>query len=438
MYNNLNILQMGYNLYDEYLERYYQNAINYAKQKGLPIRYFHIRADQSKNYDPETKIQITAKEFKYDVYEFVQIIDMSMPVQQTIFDPTQQGTTYSVSFTCTIIGIQNPLPGDLINFYDVTGNMYIDETEVFRVKNVHYIRSMNKKIPIYQLEVENAPYKKSTLDEIMAHKMVHHYFYFADTGQFFEQPDYPYFNYLKDNKSLLRKKFQDIYCKVNATFNVCNFDSAIKILQRNYNFPNPFPIAKVYKDYDISDLMLAFDLLYKALNRDPITNTTLFKEGVTIQGNINGQDTNINIKTFNALEEVSDNTNSNQSTNTYIVSYKDTTCDSPCLSDENKNKEIQIFYLEQNEDTYNLKVSEFFDYYNELYKYFYCYRKLDPDFYNKTSINKNTLQIIKDNEYFYNLQSLSLTTYEQMYNPGYYISYEGGAVYFENGVGITQ
>jgi len=365
---------------------------------------------------------------------------MSMPVQQTLFDPTQQGTTYSVSFTCTIIGIQNPLPGDLLNFYDVTGNMYIDETEVFRVKNVHYIRSMNKKVPIYQLEVETAPFKKSTLDSILAHQMLHHYFYFADTGQFFEQPDYPYFNYLKNNKSLLREKFQDIYCKINASFNVCNFDSAIKILQRNYNFPNPFPIAKVYKDYDVSDLLIAFDMLYKILNRNPITNTTLFKEGSTFEGIIN-ENVNINIKKFNALEEITNNEKleSENSKESYIISYKDLTCISPCLSKENQNQEIQIFYLIKNEDgTYDLNLSEFFDYYNELYKYFYCYRKLDPDFYNKTSINKNTLQVINDNEYFYNLKALSQTVYKRMYDPGYYISYEGGAVYFDKGVCITQ
>ena len=447
MYNNLNVQQMGYNLYDEYLERYYQNSLLYAKQKGLPIRYFHIRADQSKNYDPETKIQITAKEFKYDVYEFVPIIDMSMPSQQVMFDPTQQGTTYSVTFSCTVIGIPNLLPGDLINFYDITGNMYIDETEVFRVKNVHYVRSMNKKIPIYQIEVENAPFKKSTLDEIMAHQMLNHYFYFYDTGSFFTQDKYPYFNYLKNNKSLLHDKFNDIYCTVDASFNACNFDSAIKILQRNYNFPNPFPIAKVYKDYDISDLMIAFDMLYKILNRNPITNTNLFDDDVSYQGSIDNNDVQINVKTFNALEEINNTNNGDNTSSTtnedIKVSYSDKICPTQCLFNY-KDESFNVFKIEKNisddsnDSDYSLKISEFFDYYNELYKYFYCYRILDPNFYNKTSINKNTFEIIEDNKIIYNLQALSKTTYEKFYDAGYYISYEGGVVKYSNEINLTN
>jgi hypothetical protein len=315
--------------------------------------------------------------------------------------------------------------------------MYIDETEVFRVKQVRYIRAMNKKVPIYQLDVETAPFKKSTLDELMAHQMTKHYFFFQDTGGWIESKDYPYFNYLKNKKSEYRDLFNDIYCIVDATFNVCNFDSSIKILQRNYNFPNPYPIAKIYKDYDISDLMISFDMFYKILNRNPILNSTLFKDGSTIDG----ADGEVTFKEFNALEEVSDNSDAADTTinETIEVSYKDTICNSYCVNSENYGKEIEIFKIIKNEDgSYTANISDYFKYYDELYKLFYCYRVLDPQFYNKTSIQKDTYNIIENNEFFYNLQALSKVTYEQMYDPGYYISYEGGAVYFENGVGITQ
>ena len=152
-----------------------------------------------------------------------------------------------------------------------------------------------------------------------------------------------YFNYLKNKKSEYKNLFNNIYCVVDATFNVCNFDSSIKILQRNYNFPNPYPIAKIYKDYEISDLMISFDMFYKILNRNPILNSTIFKDGNTLDG----LDGKVTFKEFNALEEVSDNLDKTSTVNTTTnemikVSYKDTICNSYCVNSKNYGKEIEI------------------------------------------------------------------------------------------------
>ena len=434
MYNNLNIAQMGYNLYDEYLDRYYENAVNFAKQKGLPMRYFHIRPDKSINYDPETKIQITSKQFMYDVYEFIPIIDMQMPTQQVLFDPQQQGTTYTVSFTCTVIGIKDPLPGDLLNFYDLTGNNYIDNSDVFRVKSVQYIRSMNNKVPVYRIDVENAPFKRTLLDNIITNQMLDHYIYFADTGKFFTEDKYQYFSYLKDNKNNLHQLFNNIYCQIDATFNTCNFDSSIKILQRNYNFPHPFPIAKIFKNYTISDLLIPFDNLYKILKKDPIKDKVVFKDKIIINSDDNPEE-DVTIKEFNSLEVIEDSTKEDKDQKMEI-SYNDTICKTSCLALEvkksGKSKQIiNIFNLKKVDKDFILNISEFFNYYNNLYKFFYCYRELDDNFYNKTSINKNTLKEISNDKLFFETNELSKTIYEKLYNPGQYMSYSGGIVKFD-------
>jgi hypothetical protein len=184
-----------YEVYDEYLDRYYINALMYSYSSGLMIKYYSIKVNESYNFDQETSIQTSFRNFKFNVYNFSPIVEMEPAVQQLLFDSTLQGTSYNTNISFTMVGIQNPLPGDLFHFYDLTQKKRIDRTEIFRVTNVNYVRSFNinnstNSIKIYKIEAEQAPLKYSSLETIDEKNILDTYFWDTDISDFIKEDVY--------------------------------------------------------------------------------------------------------------------------------------------------------------------------------------------------------------------------------------------------------
>ena len=193
--NNTNYNSYMYEVYDEYLDRYYINALMYSYSSGLMIKYYSIKVNESYNFDQETSIQTSFRNFKFNVYNFSPIVEMEPAVQQLLFDSTLQGTSYNTNISFTMVGIQNPLPGDLFHFYDLTQKKRIDRTEIFRVTNVNYVRSFNinnstNSIKIYKIEAEQAPLKYSSLETIDEKNILDTYFWDTDISDFIKEDVY--------------------------------------------------------------------------------------------------------------------------------------------------------------------------------------------------------------------------------------------------------
>ena len=183
MLNQLNINQYMYDVYGEYLDNTFNNMMNYSKLNSLIIKYFKVAVNESMNYDSETSIQITAKKSKYFIYDFTPVLDSQPFVYTTSYDDSTRGTSTIIQSTMSIYTIKNPVPGDMFYFYLPSGESSndqqttLDSNEVFRVKHVNYIRNINNKFKLYQLDFESAPFKKESLDEIERNNCVTHYFF---------------------------------------------------------------------------------------------------------------------------------------------------------------------------------------------------------------------------------------------------------------------
>jgi len=467
MLNSFNINNLGYKLYDEYVDRYYTNALQYSKLNGLPVRYYHININESENYDSEIGLQLSIETFKYDLYEFIPIIDMNR-TDQVNFDPNEQGTSYLASITMTIIGIKEPLPGDLFHFYDLTGNNVIDNTEIFRVKRVNYNRHLNHsdKYFIYQIDAEYAPIKKFDLDKIHDN-IVNHFYYNSDLATTFDENQLNYYQFLDKNNSNLRTELQPYYDKISATYKNCTINAIVEFIQKNYNSKINIVDKSVLKNKDpkklILDFMFAFDKLTYLKNTDPITsekirdNTNIIK----IDGN-NEADKNFikyqvelnpleyNGDLYNDLEEINKD---------YKIYFNDQYCFPKINNGNNGNDNpnlIKIFELDfkhkkiiKDVESYKYLLyktneyhnDEFYKLYYFLYQILYCYRELDKDFFNKLGVineNKNKNkdnEILTFDEYFYTyngvLDASFYKQFHQNYNPGYYLSFQDGPHYFD-------
>jgi len=410
MLNQMNINQYMYNVYDEYLERYYINALQYSSNNGLIIRYFKILVDESYNFDSETNIQTDYKNFKYAIYDFVPIIDAQPPVSQAYFDPTMQGTSYNVTMTITIAGIPNPLPGDMLHYYDITGNNEIDTKEIFRVRYVNYIRSINNKFPIYQLDIEYAPISRETLDQIAATNVIKHYYWDNETNQFISSDKYKYFTFLAKNRENYLNKVYEIYDDVKAGYHYCKLNSIFKIIQRKHEFSIKVISPDIdFIDLDLRDFMAKFSFYYKIQNKDPITGEEFPEIDPVLEDKLNS---------INFENE---------------VSFIDINCET--------KEEITIFKIDkiiddENNETIQISNGDLFEYYDNVYKILFCYYMINPEEFWKDSIivHESDNIVINSDGLFYDING-QVIYYEDYlksikYDPGYAISYQNGVQYF--------
>jgi len=478
----LNIDEYGYSVYNEYVNRYSENALKYGNRKGLSVRYYHINLESSENYSDDIGIQLSAKQFAYDLYDFIPLIDATPPTQQIYYDQNEQGTSYVSTFTCTIINVKNPLPGDLLHYYTSGDSSNLDETEIYRVKRVNYIRSLNKSKKIYSLELESAPFKKSSLDNFT---IKNHYYYDYDIDEFFTEDQYVYKEYLEetDLKDYLDSCINENtlnYNAVSSSYGQCKLDVIISSLSY---FKETHSYIEKLIDYNIEEFMYIFDRYHFDLGINPITNEpitfTMIQEDDpgTIE-NETRSEYDINQNQFNSLEYNGDqDVNLNLfDSNQYNIykntpyDFKDLICNakddlmySPEYAEESlinqtEYKTILEKTVQEVSDpadrsiiTYNVEYnkSNDFEVYLELYKRLFCYRELKPDFYASIKefisslVINNEIELPEDLLYYDVLGetpagSINRVQYtgENPYQDFYYLTYQEG-VHISTGMNLT-
>lgn len=158
-----NITDYQYSLYEEYLDQVDGILTKYGQQTGLSIEYWHIKVDESMNYD-DLKVQHSFKHYVYDLYHFVPTINMTPLTYQIGYDQQRQGTSNVATGSFSMYLLDQPLPGDVFRFYPYGGTT--DRTEIFRITNVRYMRTSNDKLKLYQLDFETAPLTVDTLEHV--------------------------------------------------------------------------------------------------------------------------------------------------------------------------------------------------------------------------------------------------------------------------------
>ena len=152
-----------YSLYRDYLEQLDGILTKYGQQTGLSIEYWHIRVDESMNYD-DLRMQNSYKHYVYDLYHFVPTINMTSLTYQIGYNPQYQGTSNIASGSFSMYLLDKPLPGDIFRFYPYGETT--DRTEIFRISNVQYMRTSKGMLDLYQLEFETAPMLVETLEHV--------------------------------------------------------------------------------------------------------------------------------------------------------------------------------------------------------------------------------------------------------------------------------
>jgi len=487
MLNQINSNLYMYEIYDEYLERYNQNLINYSLSNGLSIKYFHIKVDESYNFDSEINIHTSFRNFKYDLYHFMPVFDMETFTSQSSFDPSLQGTSYSTTVSMTIVCVDNPVPGDVFHFYDITGQYKIDKTDIFRIKHVHYVRNFNinndkNNLKIYKVEAESAPFKFNTIEEIEENNILRTYFWDNESGSFIDDDRYEFLIYLRDEKEkkynlwkegsykdpiallAIKKLYELNNGSTTASYGWYKFNTIMNFYQKNLleSSRSIGICAGPYMKLEIGVFMSFFDLYFKSKNESPIFKDRSFEDQFlkyndelystyqqyldNLINQIKDEENNPDGVLFQDYEISSDAKETDSSKSLSVLRIKNSEADEEDSEDNEDNEDSEDnfeFIFNENEDD---RYESYFDALLGIYKILFSYRLINPNFYDKSIIipyieNGETLNSINNDVLFYNVDGEVTGPFyetEVNYDPGYVLSYQGGVKYFSPHDGVLS
>ncbi len=231
----LSTVDYQYSLYNEYLDQVDEILIKYGKSTGLAIQYWHIRIDESLNYDGigsgDLRMQNSYKHYVYDILHFIPTIDMTPVTYQIGYDGQQQGTSNVGTGSFSMYLIDKPLPGDMFRFYgfgDDPENPAGDSTdrdEVFRVTNVRYMRTSKNTLGLYQIDFETAPILTDTLDHLRINTIQ---CWDQERFLFLNEDECQHASEIPDRRNELIDLIGKYYDEVNGWYGMClNNDGAL-------------------------------------------------------------------------------------------------------------------------------------------------------------------------------------------------------------------
>jgi len=203
-----------YGMYEEYIDNIYKNLF-FSDKKSLSIKYFKLNLDVSRIYDDETAVSndhIKNKN-KYDIYNFCPTIDSNSLSYDTSNHFENGGFKTKTSGSISIIVLEEPLPGDMFLYYN-------NDTEVFKVTSVNFIRNAHNKLKIYQLNYETGNIKSDHKEDMIINK---EYFYLTEFEFFFESIEYNnYVNIVQNKENTLKsldKYYNSLTCLYECSLN---------------------------------------------------------------------------------------------------------------------------------------------------------------------------------------------------------------------------
>lgn len=199
-----------YDVYKEYINKVQHYALN-GNMQSLSIRYYKNNILYSKGYVDQIDYY-GPSDYKrsFDIFDFSPVLEMQ-PLNYTSDDLDEnQGVIRRTNGVLTLMGVPNPLPGDIFHFYQNETNI-----EYFKVLRVNYIKSVNS-VNIYQIEFETYNVKSETVDRF---DIINHYYYIKEFFKFFDSQIYETYSFLIENRNKILNDISTYYDVVKCEYN---------------------------------------------------------------------------------------------------------------------------------------------------------------------------------------------------------------------------
>lgn len=209
-----------YDVYKEYITKVQHYALN-GNIQSLSIRYYKNNILYSKGYVDQIDYY-GPSDYKrsFDIFDFAPVLEMQ-PLNYTSDDLDEnQGVIRRTNGVLTLMGVPNPLPGDVFHFYQNETNI-----EYFKVLRVNYIKSVNS-IKIYQIEFETYNVKSETVN---MYDIINHYYYIKEFFKFFDSQIYESYSFLIENRNQILGEINKYYDVVKCEYRETIYSNGLKL-----------------------------------------------------------------------------------------------------------------------------------------------------------------------------------------------------------------
>jgi len=199
-----------YDIYTEYLNAIGKYSLN-SQYNSLSVRYYKQNIPLTTGVHDEIDVIVTNQyDRTYDIFDFAPVLEMTPLNYSNQNDQSNQGVIRKTEGVLTILAVQEPLPGDIFNFYQ-----YDSTNEYFEVREVNFVYSV-KDLNIYQLNFETANIKKSSVEALNIHK---HYYYMKEFEKFYSSELYEDYATLIETRNLKLEVISKYYDAIQCCYN---------------------------------------------------------------------------------------------------------------------------------------------------------------------------------------------------------------------------
>jgi len=197
-----------YDVYSEYLNKIEHYALN-STINALSVRYYKQNIPMTKGIHDKLDVITTAWYNRaFDIFDFTPVLEMQPLTYQNVNDEQNQGVIRKTQGVLTILAVTEPLPGDILNFYQ-----HGSTNEYFEVKEVNFVHSV-KDLNIYQLTFETANWSRSSVEKL---NIVEHYYYMKEFRKFYSSELYEDYAGLIENRNneleIINASYDCIKCR---------------------------------------------------------------------------------------------------------------------------------------------------------------------------------------------------------------------------------
>ncbi|RLA81869.1 MAG: hypothetical protein DRG78_08460 [Epsilonproteobacteria bacterium] len=181
-----------YDIYAEYLNKIEHYALN-SSINSLSIRYYKQNFPLTKGIHNELDVVVTSMYGRtYDIFDFTPVLESTPLTYSTTNDETNQGVIRKTEGTMTIMAVLEPLPGDVLNFYQ-----HGSTNEFFSVNEVNFVHSV-KDLNIYQITFSTSNWTLKSIEDM---NISEHYYYMKEFKKFYSSELYEDYSDLLNNRN---------------------------------------------------------------------------------------------------------------------------------------------------------------------------------------------------------------------------------------------
>ena len=182
----------AYDIYAEYLNKIEHYSIN-STINSLSIRYYKQNIPFTMGTVDELDVIVTPGYSRaYDIFDFTPVLESQPLTYTNENDETNQGVIRRTQGTMTIMAVIEPLPGDVLNFYQ-----HGSTNEFFSVSEVNFVHAV-KDLNIYQIEFHTANWSVKSVEDMT---IINHYYFVKEFRKFYDSTLYESYATLLESRN---------------------------------------------------------------------------------------------------------------------------------------------------------------------------------------------------------------------------------------------